>query len=154
MTSRAELESALRNRLTEFGEILLQECIVGREFTCGVVFLDGQVRALPPTEIILTQGELFDYEAKYTPGVCREITPALIDLEMTESIQRLALRTHELMGAEDMSRTDMILMASGELVALEINTIPGLTQTSFIPAQLSAAGSSLGEWVRGMIQKY
>ena len=65
--SEEELYTLLDDAFTLYDEMLLQECIIGREFTVGMVEYDGKLQALPPTEIILTRGSLFDYEAKYTP---------------------------------------------------------------------------------------
>lgn len=83
-----------------------------------------------------------------------EVTPAEIPADLRVRIQNLAKRVHELCGCRDMSRTDMILSSSGELVVLEINTIPGMTKTSFIPAQLQAFGLSLSDLVDSFLEKY
>jgi D-alanine-D-alanine ligase len=152
--SREECFTSLLYGLREKWELLVQEQIIGREFTCGVIEIDGAIRALPPTEIILDTGTLFSYDAKYTAGACQEITPARIDAVTTHALQDIALQVHELTGMVDISRTDMILRANGQIVVLEINSIPGLTVTSFIPAQLKAAWYDLGDWVREMVGKY
>ena len=73
---------------------------------------------------------------------------------MTQSIQDIVLQVHTLTGMRDLSRTDMIVRENGEIVVLEINSIPGLTVTSFVPAQLKAAGYDLGDWVKEMVEKY
>lgn len=149
-----ELSEVLEKTIPVYGAMLVQEFITGREFTCGVVEIEGKVQALVPTEIILTKGETFDYEAKYTVGGSREVTPAEIDIETTKRIQDLALQVHNVCGCKDISRTDFILNDAGELVVLEINTVPGLTATSFIPAQLTASGYSVADFVQGMTEKY
>lgn len=151
--NETELKSALEESLPAFGAMLVQPFVVGRELTCGVVEFDGQTKALAPTEIILTKGETFDYEAKYTVGGSREVTPAEIDEETTKRVKELALLVHEVCGCKDISRTDMILREDGELVVLEINTIPGMTKTSFVPAQLEASGYSVADFVKEMLGK-
>jgi D-alanine-D-alanine ligase len=152
--SDEELRSSLKKSVPIYKEMLVQEFITGREFTCGVVEIDGETIPLMPTEVILTKGEIFDYEAKYTVGGSKEVTPAEVDPALTERIQELALTAHEICGCKDISRTDMILNERGELVVLEINTVPGMTKTSFIPAELEASGYSIAGFIDGMLKKY
>ncbi|MDD5377083.1 MAG: ATP-grasp domain-containing protein [Candidatus Gracilibacteria bacterium] len=149
-----ELLTILTKELSFRKEILVQEFVKGREFTCGVVEIGGKVVPLLPTEIILTKGDLFDYDAKYKSGGCEEITPAEVDPEMIKSIQSIAMKVHETCGCKDISRTDMILNSRGEFVVLEVNTIPGMTGTSFIPAQLTASGYSTEIFIHSMMNKY
>ncbi len=149
-----ELRLILDKGLNQYEEVLVQKCMQGREFTCGVIEIDGKTKALPVTEIILTKGGMFDYHAKYTPNACLEVTPATIDDSLREKIQQMALLVHRVTGCRDISRTDLMLDETGELVVLEINTIPGMTKTSFVPAQLSVAGYTLSDFVDGMLKKY
>lgn len=157
--SKASLDKILEILDIEFNtnkrtEMLVQEFVSGREFTCGVVNIKGCDIALEPTEVILTKGEVFDYKAKYTVNGCSEITPADIPLDIKTRIQEVAMRVHDICACKDISRTDMILDKDGNIVVLEINTIPGMTSTSFIPAELVASGFTIDEWVRGMLIKY
>jgi D-alanine-D-alanine ligase len=154
VNSQNELRDVLRKVLVDYDDVLVQNYVKGREFTCGVVEINGDTVALSPTEVILTKGELFDYEAKYTAGGCVEVTPAEIDDETTKRIQVLAREVHVLSGCKDISRTDIIMKENGELVVLEINTIPGMTKTSFIPAQLVASGYTIVSFIENMIEKY
>ena len=154
VNNHVELIEALEKSIPEYGAMLVQPFIAGRELTCGVVEINGEIKALLPTEVILTKGETFDYEAKYTVGGSKEITPAEIGDEVTKKVQELSLRVHAVCGCKDISRTDMIMKDNGELVVLEINTIPGMTKTSFIPAQLEASGYSMVDFVKGMLEKY
>ena len=131
-------------------EMLVQEFIQGREFTCGVIEKNGNVTPLVPTEIILTKGEMFDYDAKYAVNGCQEITPANIDEKTMKRIQDLAVRCHSIVGCESLSRTDMILKDEVFYV-LEINTIPGMTKTSFIPAEAKVCGYSMKDLITILI---
>lgn len=149
-----ELRLILDKGLNQYEEVLVQKCIQGREFTCGVIEIDGKTIALPVTEIILTKGDVFDYHAKYTPNACLEVTPATIDDSLREKIQQTALLVHRVTGCRDISRTDLMLNEIGELVVLEINTIPGMTKTSFVPAQMKASGHALKDFIEGMLIKY
>ncbi len=97
--------------------------------------------------------ELTDYHAKYFVNGL-EITPANVDEDIKKRIQDTAHSVHAVTGCKDISRTDMILNERDELVVLEINTIPGMTDVSFIPAEMKASGYSLKDFVEGMIKKY
>ena len=148
------LEKALIESLTRHKEMLIQECVLGREFTCGVIEKKGELIPLVPTEIILTKGELFDYEAKYTVGGCNEVTPAEISKEVKKRIQEVAVVSHKALGCKDISRTDMIMRENGEIIVLEVNTIPGMTTTSFIPVQVKASGYTLSEIIDIVIDNH
>ena len=123
---------------------IVEEQIEGRELTCGVLELcQGDLKALPPIEILPRSSEFFDYQAKYTPGATEEICPALLDADMTSSVQDLAVLVHKTFHCDPLSRTDIFLTEEGELVVLEINTLPGMTETSLIPQSALAAGIPL-----------
>ncbi len=150
---KQEVRVALEESLNMYDEALVQTCVKGREFTCGVIEIDGKEVALVPSEVILEDGTLFDYHAKYFVNGL-EITPAQVDEKLTQQIQEMALRVHKGMECKDISRTDMILNKDGDLVVLEINTVPGMTKVSFVPAEIKAAGYTLKQFVEGMLKKY
>lgn len=150
--SAGEYESGRGAAFGGRGRMLVQELVSGRELTCAVVEVDGLPLALPPSEVILTAGPLFDYDAKYVAGACREITPAPLDEETTRRVQAAAIRAHEALGCRSVSRTDVILGGAGELWVLEINTIPGLTPTSFLPEQAKVAGITLPQLVTLLVE--
>lgn len=137
--------------------VIVQEYIAGREFTCGVLDVNGKTQALPPTEIILRSAKFFDYTSKYILGASREITPPKLPVQKIKEIQRTALQAHRAIGAKGFSRTDIIMNKSGHLYVLEINTIPGMTATSLLPQQAAAAGMNfpklLDVIVRGALRK-
>lgn len=154
-TNKEELYDILNKELQIRDDILVQEFVIGREITCGVVEYKGRIEALLPTEVILTKGELFDYEAKYKVGGCEEITPPNnLEEKYLREIQKLSLEVFLLCGCKDIARIDTILTESGDIIVLEINTLPGITETSFIPKQLIATGYSLEEFIAGMLDKY
>jgi D-alanine-D-alanine ligase len=124
-------------------ELLVEELVRGRELTCGVLEVDGAPRALPPVEIRPRGHEFFDFDAKYTPGASEEICPAPLAPEETAEVQRTAIRVHETLGLEPLSRTDMFLTPDGRIEVLEVNTLPGMTATSLIPLSAAKAGIPL-----------
>lgn len=132
-------------------KMLVQECVEGREFTCGVLEINGVSTPLPLSEIILKDTKLFDYEAKYTPGASTEVTPADVDDSLEEEIQDVALTCHKILNCKSISRTDVIVSENGTIYVLETNTLPGMTQTSFIPAQAKAYGLTMKDIVTIMI---
>ncbi len=126
--------------------ILVEEFLTGREVTCAVLDAEPErgIRALPVTEIRPKTAEYFDYEAKYTPGATEEITPAEIDAGLTAEIQEMAESVHDLVDCRGWSRSDFIIDENGP-VWIEVNTVPGLTETSLYPQACAAAGISYAE---------
>jgi len=130
-----ELEAALALAFEFDDEVMVERFVAGRELTVPIV---GE-EALPVGEII-TKKEIFDYEAKYQPGIAEEIFPADIPDEVRLEAQRLALETHRILKLEGFSRVDFRLDDSGALWCLEVNTLPGMTANSLVPKSAKAAG--------------
>jgi D-alanine-D-alanine ligase len=116
-------------------EVLIEEFIKGRELTVGV--LGDEV--LPVVEIVPREG-FYDYEHKYTKGASDYFVPAPIDSETTAAVQKAALDATRALGLSVYSRTDVLLAPDGRLAVLEINTIPGMTETSLLPKAAAVAG--------------
>jgi D-alanine-D-alanine ligase len=146
----AELSEAIDKALNESPEVLIEQFIDGKEFTCGVVKIGDKKVVLPVTEVI-PKNEFFDYEAKYTPGMADEITPARISEELTLEVQQLSSKIYDLCNCKGIVRVDYILK-DHTFYFLEINTVPGMTATSFIPQQIKAAGLNLTDLLTEIIQ--
>ncbi len=116
-------------------EVMVERFVPGRELTVPVV---GD-EALPVGEII-SKNEIFDYEAKYQPGMAEEIFPADLPDEITREAQRLALVTHRVLKLRGFSRVDFRLDDDGRLWCLEVNTLPGMTSASLVPKAAKAGG--------------
>ncbi|HEY8320594.1 MAG TPA: D-alanine--D-alanine ligase [Candidatus Baltobacteraceae bacterium] len=121
-----------------FPQVMAEEYVEGREFTCGVL---GE-EALPVVEIVANKDEFYTYDAKYAPGGSTHIVPAEIDADLAARLQMLALSVHRLIGLRDYSRTDFIVSKEGRPQILEVNTLPGLTPTSLLPDACKAIGIS------------
>lgn len=132
-----ELRLAIDGALKYEDEILVEEFIEGREFSCGIL---GDT-ALPIVEIIPNEG-FYDYEHKYQAGITKEVCPAELDEETTGKIQQIALQAHNALGLNVYSRVDFILGRDGGIYCLEANTLPGMTPTSLIPQEAKAVGIS------------
>lgn len=134
------LHQGIENAFDASRTIMIQQYIKGREVTCGVLGQEPEVLALQPTEIIPLSNQFFNYQAKYTLGASQEITPPNLPNELIKAIQETALRTHTILNCQGMSRTDMIIDNQKQIYVLEINTIPGMTQTSLLPQAARAVG--------------
>ena len=138
--------AALTEVLLFDSQVLMEEKIVGRETTVGI--LDGT--ALPVVEVRVKQGE-FDYKNKYTAGASEHFCPADFDAATTKRIQDAALGAFEAVGGRDYARVDVMVRASGEPVVLEVNTLPGMTELSLLPEAAKAAGMDYGQLCQSMI---
>ncbi len=144
-----EIHPAIEAAYKESNDCLCEEFIDGLELAVGVCELDGNVLPFLPTEVI-PKGEFFDFNSKYDIGGATEITPARIPQEKIEQCRQLTARLYKLTGCKGISRIDFILK-NDEFYFLEINTIPGMTATSFIPQQLDAMNMKLSEVVTNII---
>jgi D-alanine-D-alanine ligase len=140
--SKAILDAASRTP-----EVLAEEFVAGREFSCGVL---GE-EALPVVEI-LPSDEFYSYDAKYKPGGSRHLVPAPIDHDLTSRLQTLALSVHRLLGLRDYSRADFIVSKEGRPTVLEVNALPGMTPTSLLPDEALHAGISYEALVERLLQ--
>ena len=127
-------------RLTsQFGTCLAEGFIEGKELTIGVVDFEGSPRALPILEL-RPHNRFYDFDAKYTPGKTDFILPAEISPDETQICQDLATRIYQEFGCRGAARIDMMLHPTDGPFVLEINSLPGLTNTSDLPAQAKEAG--------------
>jgi len=148
-----ELMPAIEKAFKEDAQILIEEFIKGREITCGLYKANGQFTVLPVTEIISSK-EFFDYEAKYTPGVTREVTPAEAPSEVTNLIQATARKLYDKLNCRGIVRMDFIWEeANNRLFFLEVNTMPGQSENSLVPQQVRAAGKTLQEFYGTLIEE-
>lgn len=143
--SYSELVPAIYAAKKYSSKVMAQKYIKGREFTCGVIDISKNTIPLLPTEIIPSKSAFFDYHAKYTAGASKEITPPRLSHKKIGELQKLALKAHKAIGACGLSRTDFILGKDGKFYVLEINTLPGMTETSLLPQAAQAVGISFPE---------
>jgi D-alanine-D-alanine ligase len=135
---------------SEFGAFFVEKFIPGKEITAGILRIDGDDRALPLIEL-RPHREFYDYIAKYTPGECEFIIPAELDAETTARVQRLALQAHTVLGCFGFSRVDLRVTPQNEPYLLEVNTLPGMTNTSDLPKAAAAMGIGFDELVERML---
>ena len=149
----SEFRGALLNVLAYDDTVLIEQYLNGLEVTCSVLDATpgAPPHALPVTEIRPVSAAFFDYSAKYTPGTTEEITPARIAPELAAAVQDIAVRVHTAIGCRGLSRSDMIL-AHDQPVWIEVNTIPGMTETSLFPQAAAAAGIAFPELLDRLIR--
>ena len=137
---------AIAEALKFDSEVLVEEKIAGRETTVGI--LDGM--ALPVVEVRPKAGS-YDYKNKYTSGATEYFCPADFDLMTTGKIQAAALDAFHAVGGRDYARVDVMVRANGEPVVLEVNTQPGMTETSLLPKAAAAVGLNYEQLCQRMI---
>ncbi len=136
-----------------FGEtVLVEHYVGGRELTCAVI---GD-KAYEIIEIKAADGGWYDYHAKYAKGGSVHVLPANLKENIYQNIQQWALGAHMALGCRGVSRTDFRYDdrpgGTGEIVVLEVNTQPGMTETSLVPEIAAHAGISFGELVKWMVE--
>ena len=139
-------QNALAESLKFDSEVLVEEKIIGRETTVGI--LGGKV--LPVVEVRPKAGS-YDYTNKYTAGNTEYFCPADFDAATTQRIQAAALGAFRAIGGRDYARVDVMVRADGSPVVLEVNTLPGMTETSLLPKAAAAAGMNYAELCQRMI---
>ena len=148
-----ELPEALEKAFAEDKQVLVEEFVSGREFSIGVFKGKGQITVLPATEIVSSK-EFFDYEAKYVPGVCEEITPGRMTQEEVERVGRIVTQVYEKLNCKGAVRVDYFLQQeTGKFYFIEINTVPGQTETSLISQQVRAVGMEVMEFYTDLIEE-
>ncbi|MCA9491651.1 MAG: D-alanine--D-alanine ligase [Myxococcales bacterium] len=141
-----ELEAGLEAALEHGETVLLEEFVTGDEITVAVI--DGQ--ALPVVRILPESG-FFDYAAKYTKGMTRYEVPAAIDERSARLAQEAAVAAYRAIGCRGLCRADFIVREDGQPVFLEINTLPGMTETSLSPMAAGTVGISFEDLVERIL---
>ncbi|MCU1671799.1 MAG: ddlB [Blastococcus sp.] len=124
--------------------VLVERFVEGVELALSVIDLGDGPEALPAVEIEPQSG-VFDYAARYTPGMTEYHSPARVAPEVADRAAALAVQVHTALGLADLSRTDAIVSDDGTVHFLEVNVSPGLTETSMFPMAVEAAGYELGD---------
>jgi D-alanine-D-alanine ligase len=139
--------TALAEALRHDTQVLIEEKIVGRETTVGI--LDD--KPLPVVEVRPKSG-VYDYRTKYSVGASEYFCPAPFDEATTRRVQAAALGAFRAIGGRDYSRVDVMVRPNGEPVVLEVNTLPGMTETSLLPKAAAAAGLNYAPLCQRMVE--
>jgi D-alanine-D-alanine ligase len=146
-----ELVGAVEALLEKYGSAFVEKFIDGPEVTVGVLGTGQDVRALPVLEL-RSQREFYDYEAKYTQGMTEFVIPAELDEPVYVMAQQIAIRAHNVLGCHGWSRVDMHIDKDGVPQIHELNSVPGMTPLSDVPAEAQAAGMTYEQLVLEILQ--
>lgn len=142
----SDLPPAVENALQYGDKVLIEEYIAGMEVTAGI--LDDT--PLPLVEIIPEKG-FYDFSAKTTAGMSEYVVPARLSSSLCERIQAIALKTHKALGCCYVSRVDFRIDPAGHPYVLEVNTVPGMTETSLLPRAAGEAGIGYNDLVEKIL---
>jgi D-alanine-D-alanine ligase len=144
VTRVEDLPAAMVSCFAYGDTVMVERFVDGVELALSVIDLGDGPQALPAVEIAPESG-VFDYTARYTPGMTEYHSPARVTDDVAARAADLAVRVHVELGLADLSRTDAIVSPDGEVHFLEVNVSPGLTETSMLPMAIEADGQSLGD---------
>jgi D-alanine-D-alanine ligase len=150
--SESDVPTALIAAFSYDRKVLLERYVAGRELAVSILQEDGEPRALPIVEAVPEEESFYDFESRYQIGRTRFICPAELDAEVTLKVQALALQAFKLLGCSVFARVDLMLDAETlEPFVLEVNPIPGLTETSLLPQAADAAGIGFDQLIARII---
>ena len=150
--SESDVPTALIAAFSYDRKVLLERYVAGRELAVAVLEEDGKARALPIVEAIPEQESFYDFASRYEIGRTRFICPASLDAAVAARVQSLAVAAFELLGCSVFARVDLMLDAETlEPFVLEVNPIPGLTETSLLPQAADAAGIGFDELIARIV---
>jgi D-alanine-D-alanine ligase len=143
----ADWSKALEEAMRYDSQVLMEEKVVGRECTVGILGSE----TLPIVEVRPKTG-IYDYQTKYTSGTTEYFCPAPFEEATSERVRSAALGAFKAIGGRDYSRVDVIVRPKGDPVVLEVNTLPGMTETSLLPKAAAAAGIGYAELCQRMVE--
>ena len=151
--SKGELASRAQQVLERFGSLLVEKFIPGREITCALLEGDSGVEALPLVELRPRGRDLFDWEAKYSPGECEFVCPAELPEGEAARAAEVSKEAFSALGCRDLARADLRLAPDGTPYVLEVNALPGMTEMSTFPRAAAAAGVDYDELIARLTRR-
>jgi D-alanine-D-alanine ligase len=144
----ADVPAALVSAFSYDRKVLLERHVSGRDLAISIIEQGGVPRALPIVEAVPEQEDFYDFESRYEIGRTRFLCPAELDDPLGDRASSIALDVYRLLGCSGFARVDLMLeSATDELFVLEVNPIPGLTETSLLPQAADAAGIGFDELI-------
>jgi len=132
-------------------KVLLERYVPGRDLAVSIVEQDASPMALPVVEALPEGRDFYDFEARYEIGRTRFVCPAELAAQTAERAQALAVEAYRALGCAGFARVDLMLHEDGELFVLEVNSVPGLTETSLLPQAADAAGIGFDQLVERIL---
>lgn len=146
-----DLVEAINGALNYDDEILIEKMIQGTELTASILG-DNPAQVLPLIEITSTTG-VYDYQSKYTPGMSSHLIPPRLPQTTQAKVREACLRTYQAIGCRGYARVDCMVDNEGNPYILEVNTAPGMTDTSLFPDAAKAAGLEFPELIRQLVER-
>ncbi len=148
----ADVPAALVAAFSYDRKVLLERHVTGRDLAVSIIESNGSPRTLPIVEAVPEQEDFYDFEARYEIGRTRFVCPAEIDEAVAASASAIALEIYEMLGCAGFARVDLMLERdTGALFVLELNPIPGLTETSLLPQAADAAGIGFEQLIERIV---
>ncbi|MFA4858945.1 MAG: D-alanine--D-alanine ligase [Candidatus Margulisiibacteriota bacterium] len=147
----ADLARVISETQKKYTDVFVEEFIAGTEVTVGIIGCGQNLRALPILEL-LPKNEFYDFESKYTPGMTDFVLPARLPEKIYKETQQIALRAHLALGCRGVSRVDILVKGGREPYVTEINSSPGMTDQSDLPAEAREAGMTFDQLVLEILQ--
>lgn len=148
----ADLKDAIEHAFEEDKEVLVEKFIEGKEYSCGLMRINGEIKVFPLAAIV-PKRDFFDYEAKYK-GASEEIVPAPVSAELTKEITDISTRVYQILNCDGVVRCDFIVEErSQQAYFLEVNTTPGQSEESIVPKQVRQMGWTLEEFYTNVIEE-
>jgi D-alanine-D-alanine ligase len=144
-----ELPGALIGALSYDEKVILEKFIKGTEVSVSVIG-DEEPKALPVVEI-KAKNEFFDFDSMYSMGKADYFIPARLGEELTKQVQEIAVKAHKVLDCRDVTRIDIMVSEEGEPYVLELNTSPGMTETSLLPMSAAAGGIEFADLVEMLV---
>lgn len=141
-----DLESILEKSVAEYKDVFIEEYIKGQEVTVGILGKNNDLQALPVLELV-PKNAFYDYHAKYTAGMTEFVLPARLSGPLYKKTQKVALAAHKALGCYGVSRVDIIVGRDHVPYVHDVNTIPGMTERSDLPAEAAHARITFDELV-------
>ncbi len=145
--NEGELEEKIKFALQYSEEIIVEKYIKGKEIAVGIL----EQKALVPI-LLVPENKFYDYSAKYEPGITEYLVPAPLDKEISAEVQKTALNAYLTLGCSIFARVDLMLNKKNQCFVLEVNTIPGFTETSLLPKAAKAEGMGFAELCRKIVE--
>jgi D-alanine-D-alanine ligase len=149
----ADVPAALVAAFSYDRKVLLERHVEGRDLAVSIIEQDGLPQPLPIVEAVPEQEDFYDFEARYEIGATKFLCPAEIDVSVAERAAEIALDVYNLLGCSGFARVDLMLeQQTDDLYVLEVNPIPGLTETSLLPQAADAAGITFDQLIERILR--
>ena len=137
----------------QYGPCLIEQFFLGKEITVGILEVGTQIKAHPVIEIVTPENQWYDFKNRYGENRSQHIVPAAIASDLAKLLQDLAISAHQGLGLRDLSRADFIVGEDNQIILLEVNTLPGMTETSLYPEGARHIGYDFQDLIELLVEQ-